>query len=153
MFPIIFCLSLPWNKVHIPVWVLLHFCTFLSSSFLRSVHLFVPHPMSPPCSLSFPASFHPSLPDDHTYRVLQSQHHKRVPFWRSLFNLCPTRDLSHGAVVSLIRTISPALQLHSSFSSSSSSATPLFLLLLLLLLLLCFSPLCPPLSSLPLVTL
>lgn len=45
-----------------------------------------------------------------------------VPFWSSLFNLCPTRDFSHGADASLIRTISPALQ------ALSLSPPPLLLL-------------------------
>lgn len=67
------------------------------------------------CYFYSPPSLHPSIPDDHTNHILQLQHLEHVPIWRSLFNLCPTRDLSHGAAVSLIRTFFPSLQLLGSF--------------------------------------
>lgn len=105
-FLFIFTLLLPVNVSHTFSYSLLYSvfcpCPFLS--------IFIP----PFCLYLFLSPLihpHLSFPNDHTNRVLQLWHLTHVPLWRSLFNLCPTRDLSHGTAVSLIRTISPALQL------------------------------------------
>lgn len=108
----------PYISAHYPLLILtllfhlLLFSILLACLSLIPLLLLAPFPFLPP-------SPHPSPPMIILIASSSRSTTSAFPFWRSLFNLCPTRDLTHGAAVSLIRTISPALQLLSSTSSPS----------------------------------